>query len=104
MKLTRDEELQRYRIYIWSSGVRLPTFDLERYYTEMPTREMIALRDKTVRDLERHPDFAPRFYGEFAEYLNSKLARRRTLQDWIWRTIVLKIDIMIWRFRNERTN
>ena len=53
-----------------------PTFDLEKYYTEMPTDEMVALRDKTVSDLERNPDFATKFYTEFVEYLNKKLETR----------------------------
>lgn len=97
----RDAEIKRYRTYIQSSGITNPTFDTERYYTEMSTREMTALRDKTVRDLERSPDFAPKFYGEFVEYLNRKLAERKTFQDWIWRNTVLKLDLMVWRLKNE---
>ena len=104
MKLTRDEELKRYRTYIWSSGIKLPTFDLERYYTEMPTKEMVAHRDKTVQDLERNPDFATKFYSEHVEYLNKKLTERQSLRDWLWRNIVLKIDLVVWRLRNEQTN
>jgi hypothetical protein len=77
---------------------------MERYYSEMPTEEMITLRDKTARDLEKVPPFAPKFYGEFVEYLNRKLAERKTLRDWLWRNIVLKLNLMVWRFRNERTN
>ena len=80
----RDAELKRYRTYIQASGLTHPTFDMERYYTEMSTGAMIALRDKTVKDLERSPNFAPKFYGEFVEYLNRKLAERRTFRDWIW--------------------
>ncbi len=53
-----------------------PTFDLERYYNDMSTEDMVALRDKTVGDLKRHPDFATRFYTEFVEYLNKKLESR----------------------------
>ncbi len=49
------------------------TFDNERYYNDMPTDEMVALRDKTVADLKRHPDFGTKFYTEFVEYLNKKL-------------------------------
>ena len=53
-----------------------PTFDLERYYNDMPTDEMVALRDKTVADLKRNPDFGSKFYSEFVEYLNKKLDMR----------------------------
>ena len=101
MKLSREAELKRYRTSIWASGIKHATFDQERYYTEMPTGEMIALRDKTVRDLEKDPPFAPRFYGEFVEYLNRKLAQRRSLRDWLWRNTILKVDLAIWRWRHE---
>lgn len=97
----RDAELKRYRTYIWSNGLRHPTFDMERYYTELSTNEMIALRDKTVNDLERHPNFATKFYTEFVEYLNRKLAERKTFRDWIWRNTVLKFDLFVWRLKNE---
>ena len=97
----RDAELKRYRTYIWASGVQHGTFDQERYYTEMSTAEMTALRDKTVRDLERHPNFATKFYTEFAEYLNRKLAERKTFRDWIWRNTILKLDLALWRWKNE---
>jgi hypothetical protein len=53
-----------------------PTFDNERYYNDMPTDEMVALRDKTVKDLERNPNFGTEFYSNFVEYLNKKLAMR----------------------------
>lgn len=53
-----------------------PTFDLEKYYADMPTEEMVALRDKTVDDLKRNPDFGTRFYSDFVEYLNKILAGR----------------------------
>ncbi len=99
MNKQREAELKRYRTYIQSSGITHPTFDSERYYTEMSTKEMIALRDKTVRDLERNPNFAPKFYGEFVEYLNRKLAERKTLRDWIWRNTVLKFSLMVWRLQ-----
>ena len=95
----RDAELKRYRIYIQANGITHPTFDQERYYTEMSTKEMTALRDKTVRDLEKDPPFAPKFYGEFTEYLNRKLAERKTFRDWIWRNTVLKISLMVWRLQ-----
>ena len=52
------------------------TFDNERYYNDMPTEEMMALRDKTVADLKRNPDFGTEFYGNFVEYLNKKLKDR----------------------------
>lgn len=97
MTTKRDAELQRYRTYIQASGITLPTFDHERYYTEMSTKEMIALRNKTVQDLERHPDFATKFYTEFVEYLNRKLAERQTFRDWIWRNTALKLDLAVWR-------
>lgn len=97
----RDAELKRYRTYVQASGVRHPTFDIERYYTEMSTKEMTALRDKTVRDLERNPDFAHRFYSEFVNYLDRKLAERRTLCDWLWRNTLLKLSLWAWRLRYE---
>lgn len=97
----RDAELKRYRTYIWANGLRHPTFDMERYYTELSTQEMTALRDKTVRDLQKDPPFAPKFYGEFVEYLNLKLAERRTFRDWIWRNTILKLDLIVWRLKNE---
>ncbi len=54
-----------------------PTFDNERYYNDMPTEEMVALRDKTVKDLERNPNFGTVFYSNFVEYLNKKLESRK---------------------------
>jgi hypothetical protein len=77
---------------------------MERYYTEMSTQSMTALRDKTVRDLERNPNFAPKFYGAFVEYLNQKLDERQSFQDWIWRNTVLKLDLIVWRWKNEIKN
>ena len=53
-----------------------PTFDNERYYNDMPSDEMVALRDKTVADLKRHPDFGTEFYSNFVKYLNKKLKDR----------------------------
>lgn len=100
----RDAELKRYRTYVQASGIQHATFDKERYYNEMSTREMTALRNKTVKDLERNPNFATKFYTEFVEYLNIKLAERKTLRDWIWRNTILKVDLMIWRLKNERTS
>ncbi len=97
----RDAELKRYRTYIWANGLRHPTFDMERYYTELSTNEMIALRDKTIEGLEKSPNFAPKFYGEFVEYLNRKLTERRTFRDWIWRNSILKFDLMVWRLKND---
>lgn len=96
----RDAELKRYRTYVRSNGLQHPTFDMERYYTELSTSEMIALRDKTVRDLQKDPPFAPKFYGEFVEYLNLKLAERKTFRDWIWRNTVLKFSLIVWRLKN----
>lgn len=99
--IKRDAELKRYRTYIWASGIRHATFDQERYYTEMSTEAMTALRDKTVQDLVRNPDFGTKFYTEFVEYLNRKLAERKTFRDWIWRNTVLKLDLIVWRLKNE---
>ncbi len=99
MNKQREAELKRYRTYIWASGIKHPTFDQERYYTEMSTLEMTALRDKTVKDLERNPDFAPKFYGNFVEYLNRKLAERKTFRDWIWRNIILKFSLTVWKLQ-----
>lgn len=100
----RDAELKRYRTYIWSNGLQHPTFDMERYYTEMSTEVMIALRDKTVQDLKRSPNFAPKFYGDFVEYLDGKLEERKTLRDWVWRNTILKFSLWAWRSKNEHTN
>ena len=102
MKLSHKAELQRYRTYITSSGHRHATFDQERYYTEMPTQEMKALRNRTVRDLEKDPTFAPEFYTEFVQYLNRKLAQRRTFGDWLWRNTILKVDLLVWKWRHDR--
>ena len=102
--MNREAELKRYRTYIQASGITHPTFDMERYYTEMPTKVMTALRDKTVKDLERNPNFAAKFYTEFVEYLNHKLSERRTLKDWIWGNTILKVDLLIWKWHYERTN
>ena len=100
----RDAELKRYRTYIWASGVQHGTFDQERYYTEMSTEAMTVLRDKTVQDLERNPDFGTKFYSDFVAYLSRKLAERRTFRDWIWRNTVLKFSLWVWRLNYERTN
>ena len=99
MNKQREAELKRYRTYIQAGGITHPTFDMERYYTEMSTKAMTALRDKTVRDLERNPNFAPKFYGDFVEYLNRKLAERKTFRDWIWRNTILKFSLMMWRLQ-----
>lgn len=101
MNKHREAELKRYRTYIQASGITHPTFDMERYYSEMSTKAMTALRDKTVKDLIRNPDFAPKFYGEFVDYLNKKLAERKTFRDYIWRNTVLKFSLMVWRLKNE---
>ncbi len=53
-----------------------PTFDNERYYNDMPTDEMVVLRDKTVADLKRNPEFGTQCYTNFVEYLNKKLDMR----------------------------
>lgn len=53
-----------------------PTFDQEKYYNDMSSEEMTALRDKTLADLERNPNFGTKFYTEFAEYLTKKLKAR----------------------------
>jgi hypothetical protein len=102
--MNREAERLRYRTYIQAGGSTHPTWDMEKYYTEMPTRTMTALRDKTVRDLERNPNFATKFYTEFVEYLDRKLAERKTLRDWIWRNIVLKLDLMLWKLKNEQAS
>ena len=104
MKMSREAELKRYRTYIQANGITHPTFDMERYYTEMSTGVMIALRDKTVKDLERNTDFATKFYSEFVEYLNRKLEERKTFRDYIWRNTVLKFSLWVWRLNYERTN
>ncbi len=69
----REAFLKKYRTTT-SSGHA--TFDNEAYYNDMPTDEMVALRDKTVEDLKRHPDFGTAFYTNFVEYLNKKLEKR----------------------------
>lgn len=99
--MSREAEMKRYRTYIWASGTMHPTFNQERYYTEMSTVEMTALRDKTVNDLARNPDFATKFYTEFVEYLNRKLAERKTFRDWFWRNTLLKLELLVWRWRHD---
>jgi len=83
MKPSREAELKRYRTYVWSNGIRHPTFDMERFYSEMSTEEMIALRDKTVRDLERSPNFATSFIPGLVDNPNGKLAKGGPFGDWI---------------------
>lgn len=68
--IDRDTLLKKYRT---TTPEGYPTFDLERYYDDMSIEEMTALRDKTVKGLEKYPDFGTRFYTEFVEYLNKKL-------------------------------
>ncbi len=102
--MNREAERLRYRTYIQAGGSTHPTWDMEKYYIEMPTRTMTALRDKTVRDLERNPNFATKFYTEFVEYLDRKLAERKTLRDWVWRNTVLKLDLMLWKLKNEQAS
>ena len=107
MSIKRDAEVKRYRTYIQASGITHPTFDMERYYTEMSTRDITALRDKTIKDLERNPNFGTEFYTEFVEYLNRKLAERKTFRDWIWRNTILRFDLTFWRlgiWLKERKN
>lgn len=101
LKMSCEAERKRYRTYIHASGITHPTFDMERYYIEMSTKEMIALRDKTVEDLKRNPDFATEFYSEFVKYLNRKLAERKTFRDWLWRNTLLKLDLLVWRWRHD---
>jgi hypothetical protein len=55
------------------------TFDQERYYNDMPTEEMVTLRDKTLADLKRSPGFATEYYTNFAEYLTKKLEDRKNV-------------------------
>ena len=69
----REAFLKKYRTTTTGGHA---TFDLEAYYNDMPTDEIVALRDKTVEDLKRHPDFGTRFYTELVEYLNKKLELR----------------------------
>lgn len=53
-----------------------PTFDLELYYNTQPIEDLVALRDKTLRDLETNPNFGTEFYTDFAEYLQKKIQER----------------------------
>ena len=53
-----------------------PTFDQDKYYDSLPTEELVALRDKTVSDLVRNPNFGTKFYTEFAEYLTKRIEAR----------------------------
>ena len=69
----REAFLKKYRT---TTAEGYPTFDLEQYYDDMPTEEMVALRDKTVADLKRNPDFGTVYYSNFVEYLNKKLELR----------------------------
>ena len=66
----REAFLKKYRT---TTPEGYPTFDLEKYYDDMATNEMVALRDKTVEDLKRNPSFGTKFYTEFVEYLDRKL-------------------------------
>lgn len=69
----REAFLKKYRT---TTPEGHPTFDMDKYYNDMPTDEMVALRDKTVADLKRNPDFGTQFYTNFVEYLNNKLKER----------------------------
>lgn len=71
--MNRNEELERYRT-VTKDGH--PTFDLERYYNEMSTEDLIKQRDKTIASLEKYPDFGPQFYTNFIVYLNEKIDQR----------------------------
>lgn len=53
-----------------------PTFDFDRYYDDMPTDEMVALRNKTADDIERS-GFAVEFYSNFIAYLDRKINERQ---------------------------
>lgn len=53
-----------------------PTFDQDKYYDSLPTEELVSLRDKTVSDLERNPDFGTKFYSDFVVYLNKRIEAR----------------------------
>ena len=53
-----------------------PTFDQDKYYDLLPTEELVALRDKTVSDLERSPNFGTEFYSNFVVYLNKRIEAR----------------------------
>lgn len=69
----RNAFLQKYRTVTLDG---YPTFDLERYYNDMPLDEMQQLRDRTVNSLEKYPDFGTVFYTQFVEYLNRKIDER----------------------------
>lgn len=69
----RESFLKKYRT---TTPEGYATFDLEAYYNDMSTDEMVALRDKTVDGLKKYPDFGTKFYTEFVEYLNKKLELR----------------------------
>ncbi len=69
----RDAFLKKYRTVTLDG---YPTFDLERYYNDMPLDEMLQLRDKTIKSLEKYPNFGTVFYTNFVEYLNRKIDER----------------------------
>jgi hypothetical protein len=52
------------------------TFDLDKYYDSLSFDEIVKLRDKTVADLERNPNFGTRFYSDFVVYLNKILEKK----------------------------
>lgn len=54
-----------------------PTFDLERYYNDMTTEDIVILKNLTDEGLKKHPDFGTVFYTEFSKYLNKKLEERK---------------------------
>jgi hypothetical protein len=69
----REAFLKKYRT---ATPEGHPTFDLEKYYDDMSTDEMVRLRDKTLADLKRNPNFGTKFYTEFADYLTKKIETR----------------------------
>lgn len=74
MNSKRQEELKRFRTTTKDGH---PTFDLEAYYDSLSTPELEERLRFTVESLARYPNFGTRFYLEFADYLRSKISKRK---------------------------
>jgi hypothetical protein len=73
-QIERDAFLQKFSTTT-PSGHR--TFDNEKYYESLPTDELERMRDKTIADLKRNPNFGTQFYTDYVEYLNKKIESRK---------------------------
>lgn len=53
-----------------------PTFDLDRYYRDMPTEELVALRARTIWSLDQYPHFGTHYYRGLVDYLDEIIGER----------------------------